>query len=400
MYPASDAFHEAVRGDARQTPLILFQDALMTADDICISSGGISYRTSVMDGENFAPGACVAAELTLDIINDDGRWNTFAYGEFKAYLGALTVSVENQTDAACEVTPDGHAIRGYRRSPYLTIDGEASGDVDEPVTALALIDEKLFVITDHGYKTFSYSDGTITETTFFLYAPQLEKQMDMLREENKSVMFGHTGVGTGRLGENNFAVWQNGWMNVYEMVPLGVFNAKRPVFSSRKTISVTCADRMERFDVMVQSGDFKTTSTQTIAGIVSNVCESLGIEFDERESDMLCGNVKPGWTSWGKVPEKIRESTLRDVIQWIAEATATFGMMSRDGKLILKWIPGDPVFELTENDYSDCDVAYFEAAGVSRLVIRDNDNDKDDNVTGEGDNSLYITDNPFALLMR
>lgn len=400
MYPASEAFHNAVREDAKQTPLIIFGDAVMTGADVAVGMGGLGTRTSVMDGENYAPGACVAAELMLDILNDDGRWNDFTYGEFKAYLGAMTFNEEWESEALCEIIPDGHRISGHDESPYLRIDGTAAGDVTEPVIALALFNGKLFAVTQNGYIALSYSDGVIGEAEYSLYTPQLDTQMDDLRNMRMSVMFGHTGVGTGTLGENNFAIWQDGFLSVYEMIPLGVFTAKRPIFNSRKTISLTCNDRMERFDVMTEEGDFRTVSAQTLEGIVSDICVSLGLEFDADASSMVCGDVKPGWTSWNKVPEKIRESTLRDVLQWIAEATATFAMMSRDGKLVLRWFPSDPVFELTEHDYSDCDVAYYEAAKIDKLVIRDNDNDKADNVTGEGYNAFYMTDNPFALLMR
>lgn len=399
MYPASEAFHQAIREDKPQTPLLVFENALMTARDLCIS-GGLGLRRSVMDGENFTPGACIASELSVSLLNDDGRWNGFTYGEFKAYLGVMTLQDAFESDSRCVVTPAGHVISGHDSAPYLRIDGGTVDGVNAPVAALALMGEMLMVVTDDAYAVVRYADGRITHEEIPMYSPQLEFQAETLRREGMSLMFGHTGIGTGALGENNFIVWQDGYVIGYEMVPLGVFTAKRPVFSNRKLIDITGNDRMERFDVMVQEGDFATTSDQTLEGIVRDICEKMGLTFNVDQSDMLCGDVKPGWKKWTEVPDKVKDSTQRDIIQWIAEATATFGMMNRDGELVLKWFTTDPVFALTEHDYSECDVGYYRAAGIDKLVIRDNDNDKADNVTGEGENILYLTDNPFALLMR
>lgn len=400
MYPASEAFHQAIREDQPQTPLVVFDHALMTARDLCIGGGGMNLRRSVVDGENFTPGACVAAELTLEILNDDGRWNRFTYGEFKAYLGAMTLYEKWKADALCAVTPENHTISGHRDAPYLRIDGIGVEGIGAPVVALALMGEMLMVVTQEAYAVVRYVDGAISDGEIQMYTPQLEVQAETLRVEGMSLMFGHTGIGTGALGENNFIIWRNGYVTGYEMVPLGVFTARRPVFSNRKMISITANDRMDRFDVMVQEGDFATTGAQTLQGIVSDICVKMELTFNVDQSDMLCGNVKPGWTKWDSVPDKVKESTQRDIIQWIAEATATFGMMNRDGELVLKWFPQTPVFSLTEHDYSECDVGYYEAAGIDKLVIRDNDNDKADNVTGAGSNTFYMTDNPFALMMR
>lgn len=47
MYPVSAAFHKAVRSGEPQMPLLLFDDIVLTAEDINISGGGLRFSENM-----------------------------------------------------------------------------------------------------------------------------------------------------------------------------------------------------------------------------------------------------------------------------------------------------------------------------------------------------------------
>lgn len=388
MYAVSEAFHEAIREDELQLPLLLFDDAVVTPRDINISSGGIGYQASVNEGEDFAPGGCSAALLSFDLLNDDNTWTGYDFGAFKAYLGVRTNVIYESPNCVCRIDTGSFRIRGNDKAPFLTLNDAAVSGVTERVEALALLNDKLLVFTKNQTQKFTFKNGELTAGDFTFYEPPIQKAAVAWKTMNYGVCFGHKGTrGTGIKDENNLMVFTPTSTDIYEMVPLGVFYAEKPVFNSRKTLSIDAYDAMSLFDTQYREGTIAFPTT--LQNLVDRVCKAVGVTLGSTQ-------MVNGERTVSSAPEAFAKATYRDILGWCAELGGCFARINRDGALELKWF-SDAGYSLTAHDYSEYDVGYYTRAGVDRLIIRDSAGD--DVITGAGVNSLYIVDNPIAAVI-
>ena len=387
MVTTSSAFTEAIRNGEPQIPLFLFDNAVMTSDDIDANSG-IQFSENVMSGEDFAPGSCCSSTLDFTIINDDGEWSDFSYGEFTALLGVRTCHMKENSDAYCRISLNGNTICGDKHAPYLTLNGNAVSGADNPVKALFLLADKLFAFTDSGYVGFSYDGSSLTRTNFTLYDAPLIGASKNWMLSGIGFAYGHKidGVTTGLNDENCFTIFSQNDISAYEMIPLGVFNAEKPVYSSRKSISIESFDRIVKFGKDYKSSDFSYPTT--VYGLLQRVCSVAGVPLKN-------ATIDNGEAVIASEPD-FAGHTLRDILGYIAEISGDFARVSRDGKLELKWF-SDVGVNLEQNDYSESDVGYFNTAGVDKIIIRDIG--ADDVSYGSGENILYIQNNPIAKII-
>lgn len=110
-------------------------------------------------------------------------------------------------------------------------------------------------------------------------------------------------------------------------VPVGYFIIDEP-YRKLTTIPISALDRMVLFDKKVDWSLF--TFPITVKNLLSQTCDicnvQLGTDISDRpNSDYL---IKKAPTD---------ETTYRQVIQWVAELTATCGFMDWEGKLCLTW---------------------------------------------------------------
>jgi hypothetical protein len=199
-----------------------------------------------------------------------------------------------------------------------------------------------------------------------------------------SISYGHSfdGITTGLTPENNLILFQGNAMDCYEMIPLGVFTAERPVYSSSKTISVESFDRMTRFD---EKYDGSIEFPITVSGMVDRIAEICGTPVNHTElvNGELVISEDPG----------LKEMSYREILSDLAEVTGTFARINRNGELELKWF-GEVEMTLTNHDYTECNFGYYTAAPITKVVIRDpNTNDTE---SGDGDNVIYYQSNPIA----
>lgn len=387
MIPTSEAFSEAIKTDNRQMPLFIFNNAIMTAEDIDISSG-ILFSENVMSDEDFAPGACCSSTIDFNLLNDSGAWTAFGYGEFKALLGVCTNEAQAISDCYCRIELDGATICGYEEAPYLTFNGSAVAGVGKSVVALFLYNEKLFVFTDDGYVGFTYNGSALKRTTFDFYDAPLIQASKRWGDIGIGIVYGHkiAGITTGLEAENCFTMFLPNEIASYEMIPLGVFEAKKPVYSSKKTISIECYDRLVSFDADYDSSKFQYPTT--LYGLLQQVCTAAGITLKNQSIDN------------GDVPiatePDFEGNTLRDILGFIAEISGDFAKMTRDGELELRWFQAVSAY-IDPYQYAECNIGYYNAAGVDKLVIRDIAS-SDVNI-GEGENAWYIQQNPIARVL-
>lgn len=387
MVTTSSAFTEAIRNGEPQIPLFLFDNAVMTSDDIDANSG-IQFSENVMSGEDFAPGSCCSSTLDFTIINDDGEWSEFLYGEFTALLGVRTYYRKENSDAYCRISLNGNAICGNKHPPYLTLNGSTVSGADEPVKSLFLLRDKLFAFTDSGYVGFTYNGNSLTRTNFSFYdAPLIGASKNwMISGIGFAYLHKIEGVTTGLSDENCFTIFSQNDVSSYEMVPLGVFSAEKPVYSSRKNISIESFDRIVKFDKDYKSLDFSFPTS--VFGLLQQVCSVADVPLKN-------SSIDNGEISIPSEPD-FEGHTLRDILGYIAEISGDFVRVSRDGGLELKWF-SDVGVKLKPNDYSESDVGYFNTAGVDKIIIRDIG--ANDVSYGSGENILYIQNNPIAKIL-
>lgn len=387
MVETSTAFAESIKNGSPQMPLFIFSNAVMTADDIEISYG-IRFSENVMADEDFAPGACCSSTLDFNLINDGGQWSGFKYGEFTALLGVRTYFKRGNIDSYCRIELDGNVIRGNKDAPFLTINGNAVDGAHESVKAMFLLRDKLFAFTEDGYVGFTYDGSTLTQTQFDFYDAPLISASTRWKFLGLGIVYGHkiTGVTTGLNADNCFTIYGQNDVSSYEMIPLGVFEAERPVFSSKKSISVESFDRLIKFDKDYKKSDFQFPIS--VYGLLQKVCSAAGVPL--KNSSIDNGSIRIA-----SDPD-FEGNTLRDILGFIAEISGDFVHMSRYGELELKWF-NTVSAHLDPDAYAECNVGYYSAAGISKLVIRDIGSD--DKSYGSGKNIWYIQQNPIAKVL-
>lgn len=387
MIATSSAFHAAIRADEPQMPLFIFDNgAFMTSRDV--ESAGISFSENVMSEEDFVPGSCCASTLSFQVLNESGAWSNFQYGEFQALLGVRTYVEKTDYNKSCYILVDNNRIEGSEEAPYLKFNSTTVTGTTEPVKALFLFNTRLFVFTDSGYDAYNYTQSRITKTTFSLYDAPIIYNSKRWKLLHQGFVYLHRlpHITTGLDAMNDFVVFNPTSIEAYEMIPLGVFTAEKPVYSSRKNISIDAFDKLVKFDVNYKSADFHYPTT--VFGLLQQVCTVAGVS--RANTSITNGSIE--------IPKEpdFEGDTLRDVLGYIAEISGDFVRVNRYGQLELKWFGANPIV-LNPHDYSECDVGYYNAAGVDQLVIRELG--ADDVAVGTGSNIWYIQQNPIVKVI-
>lgn len=142
----------------------------------------------------------------------------------------------------------------FRRRAYLRLNGQEVSGVSETVEALALFREKLFVFLKNSYVTYKYDGSSLTKDTFDVYDTPIVKNAYRWKILHYGIAYGYKGsIGTGIRGENNLLLFKDSETEAYEMIPLGVFVVDKPMYNSRKTISIDAYEKVlggESFDTI------------------------------------------------------------------------------------------------------------------------------------------------------
>lgn len=389
MIATSARFHEAIREDEVQTPLFIFENAVVTKEDIDVTAG-FQFRETVMDGDDFEPGSCCSSTLEYRLMNENNEWSDFPFGDFTAYLGVRTLHQRDKARTGCVVTAGNDTIQGSRAAPYLTLNGATVTGANEPVYALVLFRDMLLAFTADGYLSFRYSAGSLEAHTFTIHDAPILRVAAKWRRSGLGICYGHkiSGVTTGLSGENCLTITRNNYTDSYEMVTLGKFTAERPTFSTKKRLSVSCADCMQKFDTDYDSAKF--TYPTTLYGLLSQTCEAAGVPLATAADALTNGSVA--------VPTEpdLKNATLKDVLRYIGELSGTYAKIGRNGKLSMRWLESTG-FRLDGHDFSECNVGYYSVAPISKIIQRSVNGD--DKQTGSEENAFYIKDNPILAVM-
>ena len=374
MYNASSAFHQAVANGAHQIALLIFSDAVFTNDDINVSSG-IEFNDYFNTEEDLSIGQALSNELSFNIFNDTGVLNEYEFGDFLATIGAQIGNATVQTSGNVYAESAEHVYIANNSSPYLTRDGSAvaSQPVAKIISILIYEGNVYCRLTDGTAVVYKDSDGSVNSSA----------SVD-------AVMLDQMGVWAGKgiaYADRILKIWKGTNLRTYEFVPLGYFTAERPNVPYVNEIHFTCNDFMVKFDIdMPSRTDLGINYPITIGNLFKAMCEYVGVQY---YSNVFINST----ATITSEPDEFENTTMRQVLQWIAEAAASVLRFNRDGQLVFDWLRSTSL-ALDEGNYSEFAPYWYETKVIDKLYNRRTENGAD-NTVGTGENAYLIQDNPL-----
>lgn len=182
--------------------------------------------------------------------------------------------------------------------------------------------------------------------------------------------------------------------------PFGVYYWNKPSKRTSQIVSATANDQMILFDSIADSwwASLDFSNGLTLYDIVSDMATTLGVHLHpDTASTMINGSY-----SFATVPFTATEITYREILEYIAAASACNVKFDRNG--YLRFFPFQAA-EISGVQYSinadalqtpvfAYDVAEYQCEAISKLVVQASENDFGV-VVGSGTNALNIIDDPF-----
>lgn len=378
MYSASEAFHEAVANGAHQIALLIFNDAVFTNDDINVTAG-IEFNDYFCTEEDFSIGQALSNEISFSIFNDHGLLNEYEFGDFTATIGAQIGNETVTAQGTMQVSSGNHTYVAYSSSPYLKRDGTAvSSQPARAIRSMLVYDGTVYCLLANGvvigYKDSNGSTTSVSMNSFM--------KAQMAKWTGKGIAY------TKASGENwKLRIWKGTNKRTYEFVPLGVFTAERPNVPYVNEIHFTCYDKMQAFEQdMPSDADLGITYPSTFSNLFIKMCTYVGVQYGSTYFINSTAQVSAR-------PDEFDNATMRDVLQWIAEAAGSIARFNRDGILTMDWMQRTTSV-IDEHGYSEFNPYWYETKQITKLYNRASGGDYE-NVVGTGDEAYLIQDNPL-----
>lgn len=375
MYQASEAFHYAVKTGAHQIPLLIFDDAVFSVDDINVSNG-IEFNDYFNTEVNMSIGQALSNELSFNLFNDEGLLNDYEFGDFLATLGAQIGNTTVTANGVVQADSGSHLWVAYNSSPYLMRDGTAvSSQPAAPVISILIYNGYVYCRLSNGnVKVYKDSTGT--------YQSSMSLNSFMLRQMQK-----WTGKGIA-YANRILKIWKGSNLRTYEFVPLGYFTAERPNVPNKIEVHFTCYDFMQKFEKdMPTAAELNMTYPATISTLFTKMCNYVGVSY-------VTNTFINSTATISEEPEEFSNVTMREVLSWIAELAASNFKFNRDGYLVFDWLK-ETEYSLDESGYRELNPYWYEVNTITKLVNRSADGSYE-NVAGVDTNDAYlIQDNPL-----
>lgn len=182
--------------------------------------------------------------------------------------------------------------------------------------------------------------------------------------------------------------------------PMGVYNIELPTRRKVQLIHAFGYDQMQKLDGICDSwwAGLNFSGGLTLLQIVNSMANQIGVSVSTATASAIV-NSSVTYTS---APFDCVETTYREVLELIAEATGTVARFDRDGALELKWfgaaqIGGNTIEIDTDTVGNQClsiDLAEYQAAAIDLLKVKIAEDDVGVTV-GSGTNQYTILDNLF-----
>ena len=383
MYSASNAFHTAVAQGKHQIALLIFDDAVFTNDDIDVQRG-IEFNDYFNMNEDISIGQALSNEISFSIFNDSGLLDNYAFGDFTATIGVETGNQSITTNGTVYVQSASHTYITKNTSPYLVRDDSSSiTQPTSPIVSILIYDGIVYCGLQNGsVKMYNDSNGSVYSGSInsFMTA-QLQKWKTKGIFYNKSTRI--------------LKIWQNDEftysspkkLRTYEFVPLGRFTAERPNVPTVNEIDFTCYDFMQKFEKdMPSASTLNMTYPATISTLFTKMCSNVGVSYESNSFINSSATIH-------EEPDDFENVTMREVLQWIAEAAASNARFDRDGILKMDWIRSTNQV-ISETGYSEFGPYWYQTKKVTKLYNRSSDGEYE-NTTGSGSEGYLIQDNPL-----
>ena len=373
MYSASNAFHNAVANGAHQIALLIFNDAVFTNDDIDVSAG-IQFNDYFNTEDDLTIGTALSNEISFSLFNDERLLNDYEFGDFTATIGAQIGNETVTAQGTLQAQSDNHTYVAYSTSPYLKRDGVAvSSQPARAVKSMLIYDGTVYCLLVNGavigYKDSTGATKSVSVNDFML--------RQMTKWDGKGISYSN----------RILRIWKGTNKRTYEFVPLGVFTAERPNVPDVIQIQFTCYDLMQKFDKdMPSAEELGLTYPTTFSNLFIKLCSYAGVQYG---STYFINST----ASIDEEPEEFKNATMREVLQWLAEAAGSVARINRDGRLVMDWLHNTSTV-IDEHGYKEFNPYWYETKSVSKLYNRGSDGSYE-NTVGSGDEGYLIQDNPL-----
>lgn len=377
MYGASSAFHQAVANQQKQMALLIFSDCVFTNGDIDVENG-IEFQDHFNLEEDISIGQALSNELNFSIFNDERLLNNYKFGEFLATIGVLVGTDSVSKTGNCHMTTNYATWSGWSTYPYVRRNGSGVGSQPSfAVKSMIGYDGKVYVFSGSGrYAVYNDQSGaniTSANPVSSFMAGKAARMDGIGAFYNKS--------------SRMLAVYDGGKRERYEFVPLGWFIAERPKAPDTIQIDLNCYDFMQKFDIdMPNATTLGIKYPTTIKNLFEKMCAHVGVEYKTNTFINSGATIK-------KEPDDFKSVTMREVLQWIAEAAGGNAKFDRDGKLVIDWLRNTSQ-SLSATNYSTFDPYWYETKQITKLHNRASDGSFE-HIKGSGSEAYLIQDNPL-----
>ena len=182
--------------------------------------------------------------------------------------------------------------------------------------------------------------------------------------------------------------------------PMGVYIIELPTRRKSQLIHVFGYDQMQKLDQICDSwwSNLNWSNNLSLQTILSAMGARVGFSISTETSSAILNSS----ATYTAAPFDCVETTYREVLELIAEATGTVARFDRDGALDLKWfkaaqIGGNTVEIDTDTIGNQClsiDLAEYQVAAIDLLKVKIAEDDVGVTV-GSGTNQYTILDNLF-----
>lgn len=379
MFNCSAAFKAAVRNNADQKALLIFDDCVFTDEDINVTNG-IEFHDYFNTEEDLSIGQATSNEINFTLFNDERLLNDYEFGDFLATLGAQIGTTTYQQTAPVVVyspysgaTYFGNDVNPFIRRNYVALSPQPSF----AVKSILVYGGKVWCFSNDG-RFAVYDDATGANIT-----SQNPLNAFMRR---KTQNWDGKGLCYHR-DTRILTIRENGEEKKYEFVPLGMFTADRPKAPDKIQIDMTCYDFMQKFEKdMPTDSELGISWPCTIGTLYAKMCNYVGVRYATSSFINSSASVKSR-------PRDFDNVTMRDALKWIAEAAASNAKFDRNGVLKLAWLQKTGQ-TYTASNYSEFNPYWYETKSVTKLVNRDTQGGGD-KIIGSGTEGYLIQDNPL-----
>lgn len=405
MYNVSTMFNAAIVANQDQRLLIKWGDnAILTAEDISATDGGLKYTEYANPDEDLMIGQAVQSALELYLLNADGKAGTLVQSKgktlFTALLGVKLVGAEIDTGQDIATGATLAVVLNNGGSNKIAVSANPSWGhivrngaqiaVSGAVHALAAMDGHLYLIGSGGaiLGQYAYSSDatTLTAETAVTPAEITKDKLSRWASEHKCATLEGLKAYDFTISGGNIMAER------WEYAPLGNFITEKPSKTQDDIITVNAYDQMSLFDRDATSFISGLTFPLTLTQLFVKLCEYVKIGYKS-------GTLINGSVSYSASTFIADGYSLRDILSFIAETAGGFARISRDGTAEIAWFASSGRTIGKKQRFS-LDLAEYTTKAVGGISIKNTNSDAVCTYPAEiaDDAQIYTTvDNPLLV---